>query len=889
MKRRLPRLWALVLWVFVRGAGSEHVRGDIVERWADDLARGVSPGEARRRLRRQVVGSVLSWWKPTAILRRMGPIADLRLAARGLSRRPAFTASAALTLGLGIGATTTIYSVVDGVLLRPLPFPDSEALVMVGTTFPGREWSTTSPDLQHLAGTSVLNYLDFDARATSFEELAAVETTSVLLPDEGNGPELATAARISDDFLDVLRTSPSLGRNFTSDEYEASGSQVALISHGTWMRRFGGDPGVVGNTVAGVGGGLTVVGVLPEDFEPPEAMFGRPPEFWLPLQTGDVRYKDRGRRSLVLLGRLQRGITVAQARDEMHRIADQVAADHPEGNVYPDGTHFGAGVNGLRDQTVGGTRRALILFLGASALLLLLSALNAATMLLTRTLDRARELGVRRALGASRARVFADLLSESVLLSLAGGGAGVALAFGGVALFVRFAPTSMPRAADVSVDAGVLVVASLVSVGAGILAGLIPAARYARTLPASGLRAGASRSVAASDNRLRSVMVAGQMALAVVLVAGAGLLMNSLVRLRTVDPGFRAPGLVTLRMGIKRPGADLTEPTWREWDRLLGEVAPVPGVMSWAGASNVPFQDPNWAPRILFPGEPETTERSGIAGYVITPSYLSTVGTSLLAGRDIRASDGPDDPRVALVNQAFVAQELGGRDPLGQTLRNVDGDTETEWRIVGVVDNAVQTRTEDGMRPAVYIPYTQADWPIVEVVVRSDLPAEVLIPELRKAVARFSPYVPALDVRTMQARMAATRATPRFQTLLLTAFALLALLLAAAGLYGSMAHAVARRKRELGIRTALGAEPAGLLALVLGRGMRLTAAGMTMGLLGALALTRLLRGFLFGVEPGDPATLGLAAAVLALTALAASVLPALRAARVDPIEVLRAE
>jgi putative ABC transport system permease protein len=236
-----------------------------------------------------------------------------------------------------------------------------------------------------------------------------------------------------------------------------------------------------------------------------------------------------------------------------------------------------------------------------------------------------------------------------------------------------------------------------------------------------------------------------------------------------------------------------------------------------------------------------------------------------------------------------VAQELGGRDPLGQTLRNVDGDTETQWRIVGVVDNAVQTRTEDGMRPAVYIPYTQADWPIVEVVVRSDLPAEVLIPELRKAVARFSPYVPALDVRTMQARMAATRATPRFQTLLLTAFALLALLLAAAGLYGSMAHAVARRKRELGIRTALGAEPAGLLALVLGRGMRLTAAGMTMGLLGALALTRLLRGFLFGVEPGDPATLGLAAAVLALTALAASVLPALRAARVDPIEVLRAE
>jgi putative ABC transport system permease protein len=915
LNQPLPAFYRLLLTVLVWGRGAEYVIGDIQERFSEDLESS-SRGSARGRLRRQVLATIVTWWHPTALKRRLrrdehraaeradaisavSPkvsngietwFLDFRYAARSLKRQMRLSVAVVFTLALGIGATTTIFSVVNGVLLRPLPFQDPAQLVSVGTTFPGREWSNDVPGLQHLAGTSMLNYLDFKERARSFEDLAAIEQTSVLLPDMGNGPELASSAMVSERFFRTLRVSPTLGRFFLPEEHLTGSGDVVVLSYSAWQQRFGGDPNILGKTLDRVGTPATIVGILPAGFRPPEAMFRSPRDFWMPLQPDHGRYVDRGGRSLNILGRLRTDVSVEQARTEMQRIADQIAIEFPDGNVYPNGTHFGAGVNGLLDQTVGASGKILGIFLAAAGLLLLISALNAATMLLARALDRIRELGVRVALGASQSRIFRFLLIESLLLSVGGGALGLLLAFAGVSTFRRFAPSSIPRIDGVVVDARVVLVAFLVSIGAGILAGMLPALRQARQMPGAQLRAAASRSTSSGEGRLRAMLVAGQMAMAVVLLTGAGLLAGSLTRLQSVSPGFDPHDLASMRVGLKRPGAASDEASWQAWDLVLREVAAVPGVGAVAGTTNPPYQDPDWAPRLLLPGEPIETERHGVAGFAITPGYLDAVGTRLLAGRDFGPQDGPGDPGVVLVNEAFVREHLNGRDPFTVRLRQFDHhEHESLWEIVGVVENVIRTRAEDGMRPAVYMPYTQVEWPLVQVVVRSQLEPEVLFPELRRAVSRFSPYVPPVDIRTMEDRMSATWTTQRFQALLFGSFALTALLLAAAGLYGSMAHAVRRRNRELGIRLALGAKPGGVLAMVVTQGVRLSAVGVMVGLAAALGLTRVLEGFLYEVEPSDPFTLIASAVVLTLVAVVACLLPAHRATRVDPIEVLRSE
>ncbi len=812
---------------------------------------------------------------------------DVRLALRGVARRPGFAATVVLTLAVGIGATTTIFSVVDGVVFRPLPYDDPSELVVVGTTFPGREWDDATADLQHLAGTSVLNYLDLRERSHTLVELSGVEIRSFLMPDEGNGPELVDAAAVTEGFFALLRVSPVLGRLFLPDDHLSGAPDVAVLTHDAWVTRYGGDPGVLGRSIARFGAPVTAVGILPADFSPPEVVIGggQPPEFWTPLQTGHPRYESRGRRSLTLLARLAPHATLEGARAELRSLADALAVEYPDGNVFPDGTRFGAGANSLHGQTVGTAGRSLGVFLGASGLLLMIAALNSATLLLARALDRLRELGVRTALGASRRSIMRLLLTESVVLSIMGGLVGIAIAYGGVELFLRYAPTSMPRITEVAVDARVLVVTVVVSIGAGMLAGLLPALRYAGAAPGDRLRRGGP--ALGSDSSLRAVLVAGQMALAVVLLTGAGLLGSSFQRLRTVDPGFEPEGLASFQVATKRPNAPPGERIWQGWDLIREETAKIPGVTQVAVTSNPPFQSPWWAPRVLVPGDPDDLVRDGIAGYAVTPGYFPTTGTELLQGRDFRTTDGPDGPYVVIVNEAFVAEHLGGRDPLGIMVRIPEGAYDAE--IVGVVEDVIQGRAQEGGRPAVYFPYTQADVPFAQVVVRSDLPPETLFPELRAASRRFSPAIPPLDVSTMEQRMAATRTTPRFQAVLVGAFAAIALLLAAAGLYGSLTHAVGRRRKELGIRMAVGAERASVLGLVLAQGLRISAAGLVFGLLVALVASRFLTTFLYGVEPSDPATYVGVALVLSGVAAAACLRPALRATAVDPVEVLKAD
>ena len=902
----IPLLDRLLL-ALVRGRGAEFVVGDVLERYAADLAGGMAAWKARRRLRRQAMATVASWWRPGVVSdRRMhgngihggwgmgGLMKEFSIAIRSVIRKPGAALAVVATLGLGIGATTSIYSVVDGILLRPLRYEDAEELVAVGTTFPGREWDDEGGGLMHLAGSSMPNYLEFEVRARSFSGLAPIHWSSVLLPDEGSGPELVNTAFVGEDFFSILAVSPALGRMFGPDEYTVSAAETpVLLSHGAWQRRFGGDPAVVGQPLTPVGTPTTIVGILPADFTPPEALFGPVPEFWFPIQPDHARYQDRGGRGLVIVGRLAPGSTVQSARAEMSSIADAVAVDFPDGNVFPDGSHFGAGVNGLLEHTVGSSGKILGIFLGASALLLLIAILNAATLLLARGVDRTQEMGVRVALGAGHARIVRLMLAESLVLSFVGGLMGILLAFAGVAAFHRYGPSSLPRMTEVAVDGPILLVTVALALAAGLFAGLLPALRATGSVPWAGLGGAGSRGASGGGTRLRTTLVSGQLALAVLLLSGAGLLLRSFVELKSVEPGFRAEGLITFRAVTKRPGAPEGEESWQAWDLVLNEVRSVPGLQAVAGTSNPPFQSPYWAPRVLLPGDALDSRREGITGYSVTPGYLEAVGTRLLRGRDIAAQDVGGGQRVALVNEAFIADQLGGGEALGVQLR-MTGSDEGEAglinvEIVGVVENVVQTRAQEGAVSAIYVPYSHADWAFVQVAVRTDRPAEQVIPELRRAVARFNPVAPLMDVRTMEDRMAATRTDPRFQALLLGTFSLVALLLAAAGLYASLAHAVGRRSRELGIRMALGARRGGVLSMVLLQGMRVAGAGLIVGVAGAMALNRVLRTFLFEVEPADPVTLAAVVLLLAAVAASASILPARRATAVDPVTVLKSD
>jgi len=896
---------ARLLTALIRGPGSEVLRGDLQEA---EARRGAGLGHLA-----DVVRSLLAWYRPGEVFRRTRLAAadgegaeganpggtgrgpgwnlhlDLRIGVRSLTRRPGFSLVVAATLALGIGATTTIYSVVDAVLLRPLPYEDAGRLVALGNTFPGREWSDQVSGLQHLAGVSYLNFKEIRNRSRSFVDVAGGEAASVLLPDEGSGPQMVGMIRMTPGFLDLLGVTPALGRGFLPEDFGPEAGQPVILSYGAWVTRFGGDPSIVGTAVRSIGNAYTVVGVLPADFRPPEALVPQTTEFWMPLDPAHPRYEARGRRSLVALGRLRPGVTLEQVRGELRNLGDALASEFPDGNVYPDGTHFGWGANDLRAETVGGAGRILVIFLAAAGLLLLVAVLNATHLFLVRGLDRVGELAVRRALGANQWALARQLLVESLILAALGGLMGVLLAFGGVEAFLRLGPAGMPRMAEVGVDLRVLAITGLLTLGAGLATGVAPAFRFGGGTVADRLASGGNRWASLETSGRRMSLVSLQLAVALVLAVGASLLFESFLRLRSVDPGFRAEGLVTFSMPIKRPGA-MEETFWQGWDALLDEVRGVPGVRVGA-ASNLPFQDPNWAPAIVLPGEAPDTRRTGIAGYVVTPGYLETMGIPLRAGRPLERSDGPDAEMVALVNSAFLREVLGNGDPLGVTVRFRGDDGElSPVRIVGVVGDAVQARAQDGMLPAVYLPYTQLDWPVAQVAVRPSRGApEDLAPVLRAAARDFSPSVPVLNLSTMEDRMGATRAEPRFQASLLGSFALIAVLLAAVGLYGNLAHMVGRRRRELGIRMALGADRGRILSLVFRQGLFHTAVGFVGGTAGALLTVGILRRFLFGIGPLHLPAFFLALAAMGVVAFTALLVPARRAARVDPVRAFQAE
>ncbi|MEE8134897.1 MAG: ADOP family duplicated permease, partial [Gemmatimonadales bacterium] len=721
--------------------------------------------------------------------------------------------------------------------------------------------------------------------------LGGAERTSALLQDRGDGPELVPLVRVTEGFFSLLfRVAPAHGRTFLPDDYAGLNGRVAMLSYGAWMDRFGGDPAIIGQPLSTVGTQSIVVGVLPEDFLQPAVLGTTPIDFWTPIDATHARYESRGRRTLRVFARLADGATVETARTELDNIQAQLAIEFPNGNVYPNGDRLGAGVNSLHTDTVGTSSRTLMIFFGASAMLLLIAGLNAANLLLVRGLDRQGEMGIRRALGADRRRLTWNLLTESVLLSIGGGVVGIGIAVAGVETFLRLAPSSLPRLGEVSVNFRVMAISTLVSLVAGVFVGLVPALKLTGRDLSATIKENIGTTVALTGTRLRTALVAMQLALAVVLAVGASLLFNSFLHVTMVDPGFNAENLTTFSMPLKRPNAPEGEQVWQAWDGLLREVRAIPGLTEVAATSVLPFNSPQWGPWVLLPGEPSDRRRENIAGYAVTPNFFDVAEISLVEGRFFSSADGPGASSVAIVNQEFVREHLTGRVPLGLPIRfrNDDGAFD-ELHIIGVVGNVVQTRAEEGPRPALYVPYTQIDWPTANVVIRSDRDLTTLAPALRRAAAQFSPYVPVRNLRTMTSRIRVVRTAPRFQALLIGSFATVALLLAAVGLYGSLAHVVGRRTREIGIRIALGAPRLGIFRLVLNQGLTVTVAGLAFGLAGALALSRFLRSFLFEVETLDVMSFAGAAVVLLVAAAFAIVVPAQRATGVDVVGSLKAD
>jgi len=832
-----------------------------------------------------------------------GWLQDLRIGARGLRRRPALALGVVVTLGLGIGATTTVYSVVDGVLVRPLPYEEPSQLVAIGRLVPDGGVGASflgGPGGATLDPLPAFAFRALQERARSFERVGGIEPAARIIPDGGDGPEIVPALRVTPELFPLLGGGPLLGRVFLPEEYTVAGGDVLMISEGAWRRRYGADPDVVGRTLEGEEGSgtaATVVGVLPSDFSPGAAFYpaDEVPEFYLPMPLDHPRY-DRGTAALHVIARLSPSSSIEQARGDLSRLAAELGEE--ERDLLPDGAGPGLdlGLVGLHEQTVGSTADALWLFLGAASLLLLLASMNAATLLLTFAMDRSRDLSVRVALGAARRRVVRLLLLEAVILSVGGGVLGLLVAYGGVGVFLRLAPSELPRLSGVGVDGRVLAVATVVSLGAGIVAGALPAIRAAFAAPWSRIQDTAPAG-ARPDRLLSSGLVGGQMALAVVLLSAAGLLFGSFLRIRTADPGFEPHGLVTMSENIESLARSWilagTRPTSLNsallWDAVTEPVGAVPGVEAVGASSALPFESSGWAPRLVLRNDADEAFPEGLPGYVITPSYFDAIGAVVSSGRGFVDSDGIDDDRVAIVNRAFVRARASGREIVGEVARLVDGARTTEVRIVGVVEDIVQGRIEDGVRPAVFVPYAQRSWPVVQVVARSSLPEEVLLPELRRVASRINSSIPSRDQRSMRALIALSRTSPRFQAALMGAFAVVALLLAAAGLYASLAHAVARRRHELGVRIALGADRSTLLRWVLARALTPSLGGLAAGAVGALAVSRLLRGLLYGITSTDPTTLACAVLVLASVALAACLLPARRAAASDPVEALRAE
>ncbi len=798
-------------------------------------------------------------------------LSDLRYAVRTLVRKPVFALTAVGMLALGIGATTTIFSLVDGVLLTALPYPDQHRLMFLG-----------DPAI------SIPNLNAWRDNATSFDEMVGLWGRDQIATGTGDA-EVVPTAWVTRDFFPLFGARPSVGRLLTEDDFTLT-PQVTVLSYGGWQRIWGGDRSAVGSTINLDGNPVVIVGVLDRVFEVPEAMTERRPEYWLPLDARAPSLQLPGRLILTVAGRLVGGATVEQAREQMATIAQRLAVEMPQGNTRRDGSPRPIPVVSLLDATVGAVRGPMLAVLGAVTLLLLIACSNVANLLLARGTERERELALRAALGASRSRLAGQVLLESLVIALAGGALGALAAVGGLDAMKAILPSAVPRLDTVHVDLPVLAFALLVSVGTGILFGSAPALRGMRPDLNVALREG---SLSATGTRrrmsLRNAILVTEVALTVVLLVGGGLLFNTFVRLMAVDKGFDPDNTLVARVSFgTRPPEGTQKALFAS--QVLDRVRATPEVRTAAAAVLFPFGAGREGTMCCWAGTVEHPETGASQDWVIanpvTVDYFVTLGAELLRGRFLSESDATGDPLRVVINETLARNIFAGTDGVGQTIRF----RELEVMVVGIVaDVANFGVTRPGFNNF-YLLYEQA--PItseIEFAVRTDLPMSVIGPRLRSIVREANPAYPLQEITTMAARVGQYRAVPKFYTIIAAIFALTSLALALGGVYGSMLYAVGQRTREFGIRMALGARAARVTRMVLRNGLAIGGIGLAVGLAGAVALSRIMESVLFGVTPTDPITYVAVGTVVLGAASVASLVPALKASRADPMTTLRTE
>ena len=803
-------------------------------------------------------------------------VQDLRFAARSFLRAPRFTGPAVLALALGIGATSAIFSIVRGVLLEPLPYRAPDRIVSI--------WEANIPRNRTRNVIAPANFAAWRDRNRSFEHLGMTGPARFTFMLNGQPYEIPGLFASSDVFF-ALGTQPLMGRTFTADEDLRGSRDVLIVSYEFWQTRLAGRSDIIGATLVANGEPAEIIGVMPPRF----TIEGQRADFYTTYQwTEEALRRSPGRGSSHAIARLRDGVTVEQAHEEMRALMAQLEKEAPNRN-----TGWSANVVPIHELTTESVRPALLLLSGAVTLLLLIACVNVANLLLARSTVRQRELGLRTALGAGRGRLLRQMLTESLLLALAGGVTGLALAvaFHRGLLTLVANRIAVPRLEYVSLDLTVIAFTVVLALGTGLLFGLVPAL-LATSHASDSLREGGRHGSGPRSRRALGTLVVAEVALSLVLLAGAGLLIRSFVRLQNINPGFRADGLFTARVSLPGVRYDTDDQVNAFFARALNRIRTVPGVESAAGISFLPLSGPGIGTSFYRLDRPVPADGDEPVTDVrpVTPSYFATMGTPVLLGRDISERDGAAAPQVAVVSETLVRQQFPGENPLGNRLHvSIGSENGMEVEIVGVVGDVKFSSLDAETRPAIYIPHPQLPIGFITFVARTSLDPLSLTPGITAAVHEIDPELPLADVRSMEDVVATTLARPRAVSALLTTFAMLALVLAGVGVYGVMAYSVSQRTQEIGVRMALGATVESVFRLVLGQALKLVVIGVAAGLVAAALLTRVLETMLFETEPLDPLTFAGTALVLMLVATFASYVPARRGTRIAPTEALRTE
>ncbi|MCH9015001.1 MAG: ABC transporter permease [Gemmatimonadetes bacterium] len=805
---------------------------------------------------------------------------DIRFAARTLVRRPGYAAAVLLTLVLAVGATTAVFSVVNGVLLHPLPHPKSDELVLV------YEVDQRPGFFEDDNPVSAANFLDWNEQNSVFEEMAAFQTFSMTYRSGGD-PEQISSGAVSDGFFRLLRAQTQLGRTFLAEEDVPGNDDVALLSHDFWRTRFNADSNIVGQTMTLGTTPVSIVGVLQEGFD----FLDRQTSVWMPLGMTETRAQNRRSHNYNVIARMKPGITLESAQRDMDRVVDGLR------EVYPEFlTGWGVNVVSLNDRVVGDIRPALLVLLAAVGFVLLIASVNVANLMLARAAGEQREMAVRAALGAGGSRLIRQKLSESLIISILGGGLGTLAGVGVTRLLLAIAPENLPRVSEIGLDGRVLAFALLVSIATGLFIGFIPALQASRADVISGLKEGGTRSTGSRGlRRLRSGFVVTQLAFSLVLLISAGLMISTFSRLMAVDPGFEASGVATMKISIASSVYPTVADQTAIYDELLRAIAGMPTVETAGYTRLLPLADSEWTWSVQIIGKPEQQEgeKRDYGFHAISSDYFQTMGIAVTLGRSFDQFDRADGRGVVVINEALARRFFDeDENPIGRQMYVISLPDEI-LDIVGVVENVQHYALDREAEPAFFRPYHQItyDWFLgtMSLTVRTTGDPLAIVPTVRSIVRDVDPTIVISDVSTMTGRVDRSVARTRFAMTLLAAFAVVALALVVVGIYGVISYTVGQRSKEIGLRIALGANPARIVSQFMGSGFRLIVAGLGLGIVGALAFTRFQASLLFGVQAVDPITYAAVTGLLATVALLATFAPARRASKVDPMEVLREE